>query len=61
MMRVRAVLTLSVLMTGFVVVLAGAPASAATVSTGAASLESVNYPGRYVRHLNSLGQLGKDR
>ncbi len=56
-MRVRAALTLSVLMTGFVVVLAGAPASAATVSTGAASLESVNYPGRYVRHLNSLGQL----
>jgi hypothetical protein len=57
MMRVRAALTLSALMTGSVVGLAGAPASAATVSTGAASLESVNYPGQYLRHLNSLGQL----
>ena len=38
-------------------VLPAAPAYAATLPTGARSLESVNYPGRYVRHLNSLGQL----
>ncbi|MCW6008296.1 family 43 glycosylhydrolase [Micromonospora sp. CPCC 205371] len=34
-----------------------APAQAATLPPGAASLESVNYPGRYARHVNSLGQL----
>ncbi|GIH23482.1 hypothetical protein Aph01nite_17920 [Acrocarpospora phusangensis] len=34
-----------------------APAYAATPPTGARSLESVNYPGRYVRHLDALGRL----
>jgi GH43 family beta-xylosidase len=56
-MRTRVVVGLSALATGFVVILTGTPAQAATLPTGAASLESVNYPGRYARHLNSLGQL----
>lgn len=56
-MHVRATLAVFALATGLVVVLTGAPASAATLPTGAGSLESVNYPGRFVRHLNSLGQL----
>lgn len=56
-MRIVSVVALSTLAAGFAVVLSGAPAYAATLPTGARSLESVNYPGRYVRHLNSLGQL----
>jgi GH43 family beta-xylosidase len=56
-MRFRAGLALSALAAGFVVIVTGAPAHAATLPAGAASLESVNYPGRYARHLNSLGQL----
>jgi hypothetical protein len=56
-MRFRAGLVLSALAAGFVVIVTGAPAHAATLPAGAASLESVNYPGRYARHLNSLGQL----
>ncbi|MEH1122905.1 family 43 glycosylhydrolase [Micromonospora sp. CPCC 206061] len=56
-MRARVGLALSALATGFVVIVTAAPAQAATLPTGAASLESVNYPGRYARHLNSLGQL----
>jgi hypothetical protein len=38
-------------------VLVAAPGYAATLATGAVSLESVNFPGRYVRHLNLLGQV----
>ncbi len=34
-----------------------APAHAAAPPPGARSLESVNFPGRYVRHLNALGQI----
>jgi GH43 family beta-xylosidase len=56
-MRVRVGLALSALATGFVVIVTGAPARAATLPAGAASLEAVNYPGRYARHLSSLGQL----
>jgi hypothetical protein len=33
------------------------PASAATLPTGARSLESVNYPGRFLRHADYLGRL----
>jgi GH43 family beta-xylosidase len=39
------------------VVVPGSAASADTIPTGAQSLESVNQPGRYVRHLNSTGQI----
>jgi hypothetical protein len=39
------------------VVVTPAPAYAAALPTGASSLESVNYPGRYIRHLNALGQV----
>jgi hypothetical protein len=56
-MRIFPVLALSTLATGFLVAVAGGPAHAAALPTGARSLESVNYPGRYVRHLSSLGQL----
>jgi hypothetical protein len=56
-MRILPVLPLSVLIGSFLVVLPGSPASAATLPTGAVSFESVNFPGRYVRHLNSLGQV----
>ncbi|GAA1620297.1 family 43 glycosylhydrolase [Catellatospora bangladeshensis] len=56
-MRFRSMLALSALAAGFVVVLSGAPAYAATLPTGARSLESVNYPGRFVRHLDSLGRV----
>src|SRR3712207_1150660 len=55
MMRVLAVLTLSAALLG---VLPSVPAAAAPVlPTGARSLESVNYPGSYVRHQDSLGRL----
>jgi GH43 family beta-xylosidase len=33
------------------------PAYAATIVTGARSFESVNVPGRYIRHLDALGRL----
>lgn len=56
-MRIAAMTVLSVTAAGVVVALTGAPAAAATVPTGAVSLESVNYPGRFVRHLDSLGRL----
>lgn len=52
-MRLRPVLTLSALLTVFL----GVPAAAATLPTGARSLEAVNYPGSYVRHQSSLGRL----
>ncbi|WP_433789262.1 family 43 glycosylhydrolase [Actinoplanes sp. CA-252034] len=56
-MSARSLLAASLLMTGFVVVLSSSPAQAATLATGARSLESVNYPGRFVRHLDSLGRI----
>ena len=56
-MNLRSMLALSTLMASFVVVLTGAPAYAATLPTGARSLETVNYAGRYVRHLDSLGRI----
>ncbi|MEV4414289.1 family 43 glycosylhydrolase [Catellatospora sp. NPDC049609] len=56
-MRFRSMLAVSALAASFVVVLTGAPAYAATLPTGARSLEAVNYPGRYVRHLDSLGRI----
>ena len=49
-----AVLTLT---TFSALLLSATPASAAELPTGARSLESVNYPGRYVRHLDQLGRL----
>jgi beta-xylosidase len=45
-----------VLLGAYLVAVAG-PAHAAALPTGARSLESVSHPGRYVRHLNSLGRL----
>jgi hypothetical protein len=56
-MRVGSVLTSSALAAGFLVALSGSPAHAATLQAGAVSMESVNVPGRYVRHLNSLGRV----
>src|SRR5687768_16515305 len=53
-MRVLAVLALSA---GLLAVSLSVPAAAATLPTGARSLESVNYPGSYVRHQDSLGRL----
>ncbi|MEV0567509.1 family 43 glycosylhydrolase [Dactylosporangium sp. NPDC050588] len=54
----RAVLPVVAVLAVLAAVLPGTPALAApTVPTGARSLESVNYPGRYVRHLGGLGQL----
>jgi hypothetical protein len=55
-MRTRIYLALLAVVGGFVVIVA-ASAYAATLPAGARSLESVNLPGRYVRHLNSLGQV----
>ncbi|GAB3847715.1 AbfB domain-containing protein [Dactylosporangium cerinum] len=56
-MRIAAALALCVTAAGVVVVVTAGPTAAATVPTGAVSLESVNYPGRYVRHLDSLGRI----
>lgn len=56
-MRLLPTLALSALAAGSLVVLADTPAYAVNLPTGARSLEAVNYPGRYVRHLNALGQL----
>ncbi|MDG4792315.1 family 43 glycosylhydrolase [Micromonospora sp. WMMD1082] len=56
-MRLRHVLALSSLATSFLVVISGSAAQAAPLPTGARSLESVNYPGRYVRHLDFLGRV----
>lgn len=41
---------------GLTLVVSG-PAYAATLPTGAHSLESVNFPGRYMRHASSLGRI----
>ncbi len=56
-MRMRALCVLSAMAAGFVVVAGAGPAQAATLIPGTSSLEAVNYAGRFVRHLNSLGQL----
>lgn len=56
-MRILPVLALSTLVAGLVVVVSGGPARAAALPTGARSLESVNYPGRFVRHAGGLGQV----
>jgi GH43 family beta-xylosidase len=56
-MRILPVLAVSTLVAGLVVVVSGGPARAAALPTGARSLESVNYPGRFVRHASALGQL----
>nr|MDT0662017.1 family 43 glycosylhydrolase [Micromonospora sp. DSM 115978] len=56
-MRLPVALGMAVLMTGVAVTVAASPAQAATLPTGARSLESVNYPGRFVRHLDALGRL----
>jgi hypothetical protein len=48
---------MSILLTAVAVIVTGGPARAATLPTGARSLESVNYPGRYVRHLDFAGRL----
>ncbi|MFC0527752.1 family 43 glycosylhydrolase [Phytohabitans kaempferiae] len=56
-MRVLAGVTLSILVTGFLVALPAGAAQAAPLPTGARSLESISYPGRFVRHTGSLGQV----
>ncbi|MFC7530830.1 family 43 glycosylhydrolase [Actinoplanes sp. GCM10030250] len=56
-MRARSLLGATILLTGSVVVLSGTPAQAASLATGARSLESVSHPGRYIRHQDSLGRL----
>jgi hypothetical protein len=56
-MRTLPALVLSTVAASFLVVLSGAPAQAAPLPTGARSLESVNHPGRYVRHQDYLGRL----
>ncbi len=57
MRRSAAAVALCVTAAGALVAGTGGPAAAATVPTGVVSLESVNYPGRYVRHLDGLGRI----
>lgn len=56
-MRILPVVVLSTVATSLLVAVPGGPAHAAPLPTGARSLEAVNYPGHFVRHLNALGQL----
>ncbi|MDG4830766.1 family 43 glycosylhydrolase [Solwaraspora sp. WMMD1047] len=56
-MRSRTALGMSILLAAVAVIVTGGPARAAALPTGARSLESVNYPGRYVRHLDFVGRL----
>ncbi len=56
-MRLFSAPALVALAAGILVTVPGTPASAATLPTGAQSLESVNFPGRYVRHANYVGQI----
>ncbi|AVT37770.1 hypothetical protein C6W10_16350 [Plantactinospora sp. BB1] len=56
-MRILPVLTLSAVAAGLLVLVPGSPARAATLPTGARSLESVGLPGRYLRHQDHLGRL----
>ncbi|MDH2430600.1 family 43 glycosylhydrolase [Sphaerisporangium sp. TRM90804] len=53
----RAARTAALVLVGSALVTTAAPAQAATLATGALSLESVNYPGRYLRHADALGRL----
>jgi GH43 family beta-xylosidase len=57
MRHLRLVLAMSIAAAGVLVAVSNSPAHAATLPTGAQALQSVNFPDRYVRHLNSLGQL----
>ncbi|NUT98235.1 MAG: family 43 glycosylhydrolase [Saccharothrix sp.] len=57
MNRRTRLLAVSSLLFATTAVLPAAPASAATLPTGARSLESVNFPGRFVRHQDYLGRL----
>lgn len=57
-MRVRVAATVfALLVAGAVAGFVGSPAYAATLPTGAVSVESANYAGRFVRHLDSLARL----
>ena len=49
--------TAALALTGSVLVTTASPASAATLPTGARSLEAVNYAGYYVRHADAFGRL----
>jgi hypothetical protein len=55
--RLRSLLALCALAVGFLVALPDSAAHAASLPTGARSLESVNYPGRFIRTVDSLGRL----
>ncbi|WP_422768768.1 family 43 glycosylhydrolase [Plantactinospora sp. WMMC1484] len=56
-MRFLSLFTLSTVAAGLLVLVPGSAALAAPLPTGARSLESVNYPGRYLRHQDQLGRL----
>ncbi|WP_326553836.1 family 43 glycosylhydrolase [Micromonospora sp. NBC_01813] len=56
-MRLRPALGLSAAICCAMVIGVSGPASAAQLPTGARSLESVNYPGRYLRHLDQSVRL----
>ncbi|MFB9676410.1 family 43 glycosylhydrolase [Streptosporangium vulgare] len=49
--------TAALVLAGSALVTTASPAYAATLPTGARSLEAVNYPGHYVRHADALGRL----
>ncbi|MFI6509325.1 family 43 glycosylhydrolase [Streptosporangium sp. NPDC050855] len=53
----RAAGTAALVLASSVLVATAAPASAATLPTGARSLEAVNYSGHYVRYTGGLGRL----
>jgi hypothetical protein len=55
--RLSARVTVLALAAGTLVAVPIGPAHAAEIAVGARSLQSVNFPGRYVRHDNYLGQL----
>ncbi|WP_156077545.1 family 43 glycosylhydrolase [Saccharothrix sp. NRRL B-16314] len=57
MPRRTGALALSLLVLASALGLPPSPASAATMPTGARSLEAVNYPGRFIRHFDYLGRL----
>jgi GH43 family beta-xylosidase len=56
-MRILPGLPAATLVACLLVVLPSSPALAAPLTAGAQSLESVNYPGRYVRHQDNVGRL----
>jgi hypothetical protein len=57
MRRRTGTLALSLIVLASALALPAAPASAATMPTGARSLEAVNVPGRFIRHQDYLGRL----